>query len=71
MNGAFIALVALIAVVIGAAFTAGRRRGAKEATTAVRAEQVAAAKRIADAHTNAPADRDALVERLRDGGREL
>jgi hypothetical protein len=66
-----VALVALIAVAVGAIWLAGRRQGVTTAKEAAAEAELAAAKRITDAQANAPSDRDALVERLRDGGREL
>jgi hypothetical protein len=66
-----LALVALIASMIGAIWLAGRRQGLTTTEKNAAEAEVAAAKRIADAEANAPSDRDALVERLRDDGREL
>jgi hypothetical protein len=66
-----VALVALIAVAVGAIFIAGRRSAYANAKKAAAESEVEAAKRITDAQANAPSDRDALVERLRDGSRDL
>jgi hypothetical protein len=66
-----VALVALAAFVAGAIYLAGRRAAATDAEAEANAANVEAAKRITDAQANAPSDRDALVERLRDGSRDL
>jgi len=66
-----VALVALIALAVGAIFVAGRRSASADAEAEANAANVEAAKRITDAQANAPSDRGALVERLRDSGRDL
>jgi hypothetical protein len=66
-----VALVALIAVAIGAIWLAGRRQGVTATREAAAEAELEAARRIADAQADIPSDRDALVERLRDSGREL
>jgi hypothetical protein len=72
MNGwPIVALVALIATAVGAIWVAGRRQGVTTTRESAAEDNLEAAKRIADAQANAPSDRDALVERLRDNGRDL
>jgi len=66
-----VALIALIAVAIGAIWLAGRRQGVTDTREAAAEAELEAARRIADAQADVPSDRDALVERLRDSGREL
>lgn len=70
----FIALMALIACAVGAVFIAGRRAGQSAAETKARDLEIQTQKevndaeaRMLDAAANAPGDRDALAERLRNG----
>jgi hypothetical protein len=69
-----IALMALIACAVGAVFIAGRRAGKSAAEVKTKDAEIQTLKevndvetRMLDAAANAPRDRDALAQRLRDG----
>jgi hypothetical protein len=66
-----LALIALAAFVAGAIWLAGYHQGVTTTRKSAADAEVAAARRIADAQANAPSDRDALVERLRNSRRKL
>lgn len=70
----FIALMALIACAVGVVFIAGRRAGHSAAEAKAKDAEIQTLKEVSDAETrmldaaaNAPRDRDALAQRLRDG----
>lgn len=62
-------LYALIALVIGAILYFARRGGADAVKANIGEQNAKTAERIADAHTDAPANLSELRERLRDGGK--
>ncbi|TPQ50985.1 hypothetical protein C2U72_10650 [Prosthecomicrobium hirschii] len=70
----FIGLTALIACAVGAVFIAGRRAGRSAAEVKAKDAEIRTLKdvndakaRMLDAAANAPRDRDALAQRVRDG----
>lgn len=67
-------VVALIACAVGAVFIAGRRAGKSAAEVKTKDEKIQTLKEVSNAEdrmleaaANAPRDRDALAQRLRDG----